>query len=115
MPYVVVSLAGAHLATLNTDTNYVVSVAVAGDVVGPNAATINAIAGLYGEAEEDRHQIYLDQYTLPSGDEFVVTFASHAERQSVGRTIEELHPNPKPMKGNWTTEEELFEDFRSRI
>ncbi|MCP5198492.1 MAG: hypothetical protein H6977_00680 [Gammaproteobacteria bacterium] len=114
MPYIVVSLAGDHLATLFTDTNNVVSVAVAGDVVGPNAATINATAGLYGEAEGDRHLVYLDQYTLPSGDELVVAFASRAERQSVGRTIEELYPNPEPMKGNWTTEEELFEDFRSR-
>ncbi len=113
-PALAVTLNGELLATVSTLGLNVVSVRVHGDVNGPDFASIGANGGLYGEAKESIHMIWIDERQVRPDAEIAVTLLQNACESHAGRTIEELYSKDEiaeePVKSN----EEVFDHLSKK-
>jgi len=91
MPGLAVTLNGVDLVAVSTDGLNVLGVRVHGDVIGPEFAAIDVSGGLYGEGDNSKHLIWIDQRELAAGDEIVVALLDSTTSSCPGKTIDELY------------------------
>lgn len=108
-PALAVSLNGELLATVSTLGLNVVSVHVHGDMNGPELASIEVHGGLYGEAKDNKHLIWIDHREIRHEDEVAVTLLQDARESHAGRTIGELYPEDELPKQSEKSHEEVFD------
>jgi hypothetical protein len=79
----------------NRDRN-IISATVSGDIIGPELAAANMIAGYYGDKHDTTHRIWLDDVEITDQDEIEIQFSDDISTIGRGLSIEEhakLHAN----------------------
>jgi hypothetical protein len=91
-PGLVVRINNEVVAAVSSENFNILSVRIHGDVLSPEVATLDVTGGYYGEPEETRHLIWVNDRELSELDEVEVQFKGIAACSHVGKTIKEIHP-----------------------
>ncbi|MBX3678494.1 MAG: hypothetical protein KF853_15880 [Rhodocyclaceae bacterium] len=113
-PGLAISLNGKELVTISSDGFNILGVRVFGDRISPEFANLDISGGLYGEGEDQKHQIWEPDRVISPGDEIAVTLLEDSTTSSPGRTIDELYPEGKEPHGPWQPIEQVFHDLAQR-
>ena len=111
MPGFSVLLNEKHLVTIATDQLNVVSVRVHGDCVSPELADLQIDGGIYGDAINTKHLIWLSEQEIVEGDEVTVNFHEHVENFDRGKTVDELYPNKDRGSRGSESVEDIFREI----
>ena len=114
MPGLAVTLNGTRLAEVTTEGLNVLGVRVHGDVLGPEFACVDVSGGLYGEGENSKHLIWVNEQGIAPGDEIEVSLLETVEMSHAGKTIEELFPDEKEPMGPRQPLEDMFRELSKR-
>jgi hypothetical protein len=92
-PGLVVRVNQEVVAAVSSENFNIVSVRIGGDVLSSEIATLDVTGGYYGETET-RHLLWVTDREISEQDEIEIQFQELAENSHMGKTIEELYPEP---------------------
>lgn len=114
-PGLVVRINQEVVAAVSSADRNILNVRVHGDVLGPELATLHVMGGYYGDAEETRHLIWVDEREISADDEIEIRFQDLAEDSHPGMTIAELYPEDSaPVDGEPLDMAGLAEELRKK-
>ncbi|MBB1521374.1 hypothetical protein [Aquipseudomonas guryensis] len=114
MPAISVTLNGNLIAKVSTGNLNILSVRVSGDILADTFATIDFSGGRYEPDSESKHLIWLNEQVLQPNDQIEVSLHEQGETSLIGKTIEELYPEPPQAHDESITPEEIFSELSQR-
>jgi hypothetical protein len=91
-PGLVVRVNNEVVAAVSSESFNILSVRIHGDVLSSEVATLDVTGGYYGDPEETKHLIWVNDRELSELDEVEVQFEDIAACSHAGKTIKEIYP-----------------------
>ncbi|WP_281851815.1 hypothetical protein [Dyella sp. GSA-30] len=80
------------VAALSSENFNILSVRIHGDVLSPEIAVLDVTGGYYGDPEETKHLIWVNDHELSELDEVEIQFQDIPTSSHAGKTIKEIYP-----------------------
>lgn len=91
-PGLVVRVNNEVVAAVSSENLNILSVRIHGDVLSSEIAALDVTGGYYGDPEETKHLIWVNDHELSELDEVEIKFQDITASSHAGKTIEEIYP-----------------------
>jgi hypothetical protein len=91
-PGLVVRVNNEVVAAVSSENFNLLSARIHGDVLSPEIALLDVTGGYYGNSEETKHLIWVNDHELSEMDEVEIQFQNIIASSHAGKTIEDLYP-----------------------